>query len=162
FAGVGLDGQVSALALDNTGNLYAGGFFTTADGVAVNHIARWNGTSWAALGSGVNSTVRALALDGAGNLYAGGAVTTADGPAPSSIEICTVSRRDALRSSFGGVGLDRDVSALALDGAGNLYAGGVFTTAGGVVANNIARWNGTSWAALGSGMDSYVSALALD
>ena len=34
----------------------------------------------------------------------------------------------------------------------NLYAGGYFTTAGGVPANNIAKWNGSAWSALGSGM----------
>ena len=32
-----------------------------------------------------------------------------------------------------------------------LYAGGQFTTAGGVSANYIAQWNGSSWSALGSG-----------
>ena len=34
----------------------------------------------------------------------------------------------------------------------NLYAGGYFTTAGGVTANYIAKWNGSAWSALGSGM----------
>ena len=46
----------------------------------------------------------------------------------------------------------------------NLYAGGDFTTAGGVTANNIAKWDGSAWSALGSGMScwrSYVYALAV-
>jgi hypothetical protein len=46
------------------------------------------------------------------------------------------------------------VEALAVfhDGGGAaLYAGGSFTTAGGIPAANIARWNGTTWSALGSG-----------
>ena len=34
----------------------------------------------------------------------------------------------------------------------NLYAGGDFTTAGGVTANYIAKWDGSAWSALGSGM----------
>jgi hypothetical protein len=42
-----------------------------------------------------------------------------------------------------------------------LYAGGVFTTAGGTNANYIAQWNGSSWSALGSGMNSDVRALAV-
>ena len=44
------------------------------------------------------------------------------------------------------------------------YAGGDFTTAGGVTANRIAKWDGTtsSWSALGSGMNSTVRALAVD
>ena len=39
--------------------------------------------------------------------------------------------------------------------------GGFFTTAGGVSANNIAKWNGSAWSALGSGMNEAVSALAV-
>jgi hypothetical protein len=39
------------------------------------------------------------------------------------------------------------------DGGGPaLYAGGQFTTAGGLAANRIAKWDGSSWGALGSGM----------
>jgi hypothetical protein len=46
------------------------------------------------------------------------------------------------------------------DGGGPaLYAGGIFTTAGGGTANRIARWDGSSWSALGSGMDNSVNAL---
>ena len=33
-----------------------------------------------------------------------------------------------------------------------LIAGGLFTTAGGVSANYIASWDGSSWDSLGSGM----------
>ena len=39
--------------------------------------------------------------------------------------------------------------------------GGWFTTAGGGAANYIAKWDGRSWTALGSGMDDYVFALAV-
>jgi len=41
-----------------------------------------------------------------------------------------------------------------------VYAGGYFTTAGGSAARNIAKWNGNSWSALGSGMNDDVKALA--
>jgi hypothetical protein len=49
----------------------------------VNRIARWDGTSWSALGSGMASSatagahVYALALDGANRLYVGGDFTQA-------------------------------------------------------------------------------------
>lgn len=42
-----------------------------------------------------------------------------------------------------------------------LYAGGNFTTAGGVSANRIAKWDGSSWSPLGTGMDSGVRALTV-
>lgn len=46
---------------------------------------------------------------------------------------------------------------------GRLYAGGLFTTAGGVGADRIAQWDGTSWSALGTGdgLNDEVLALAV-
>ena len=39
----GVDNIVFALAVDASGNLYAGGSFTVAGGVSANHIAKWDG-----------------------------------------------------------------------------------------------------------------------
>jgi hypothetical protein len=48
------------------------------------------------------------------------------------------------------------------DGSGPaLYVGGSFTEAGGVPANNIARWDGKQWSALGVGTNGAVRALAV-
>ena len=44
-----------------------------------------------------------------------------------------------------------DVTALAIKGS-ELYVGGSFTEAGGVPASLIAKWNGSSWSALGNGL----------
>jgi hypothetical protein len=52
-------------------------------------------------------------------------------------------------------------NVIALAASGNdLYAGGVFTVAGGGAANYIAKWDGSNWSALGSGMNGTVYALA--
>ncbi|TVQ64130.1 MAG: hypothetical protein EA378_00145, partial [Phycisphaerales bacterium] len=84
---IGVSGAIRAMAVFNDESgpaLYAGGSFTTAGGVEVNRVARWNGSAWSALegpsGIGVNGTVRALAVfdDGSGPaLYAGGYFSTA-------------------------------------------------------------------------------------
>ncbi|HPQ67446.1 MAG TPA: hypothetical protein PLI51_12025, partial [bacterium] len=37
------------------------------------------------------------------------------------------------------------------DGSGAIYAAGSFTQVGAVAANRVARWDGSSWSALGSG-----------
>src|SRR5206468_3010042 len=58
-----------------------------------------------------------------------------------------------------GSGMDSTVFALAVSGS-NVYAGGVFTTAGGGAAHYIAKWNGSSWSALGSGLNGTVVAVA--
>ncbi|HLF25999.1 MAG TPA: hypothetical protein VJG32_06665 [Anaerolineae bacterium] len=153
----GANGNVYATLVDGDGNLYIGGDFTTAGSVPVNRIARWNGSSWSALGAGVSHPVRALALGGDGSLYAGGDFTTAGGVSASRIAKWDGSSWSAL-----GTGMNGAVNALVMDGSGNVYAGGDFTTAGGVSANRIAKWDGSSWSALGGGMSGGVNALAVD
>ena len=145
--------------MDNAGNLYAGGWFTTAGGVAVNHIAKWDGSTWSALGSGLDGGVYALAVDGAGNLYAGGWFHNAGGVAANHIAKWDGSAWSALGEGMGGD--NPYVYALAVDGAGNLYAGGEFATAGGAAAQNIAKWDGSTWSPLGSGANESVRALAV-
>src|SRR3954464_9778143 len=47
-----LNGTVTALNTDNPGALYVGGNFTSAGGNSkARRIARWNGSSWSALGA---------------------------------------------------------------------------------------------------------------
>ncbi len=67
---------VDALAVSG-GDLYVGGLFTTADGVTVNNIAKWDGSTWSPW-AGMDGWVDALAVSGS-DLYAGGMFTTAGG-----------------------------------------------------------------------------------
>ena len=67
-----------ALVLNDAGELFAGGRFTIAGGLAAKNIAKWNGQSWTALGEGLDGDVLALATSGT-DLYAGGGFFTASG-----------------------------------------------------------------------------------
>ena len=65
-------------------------------------------------------------------------------------------------------GTDGRVSATAMwdpDGPGpepeQLVVGGEFTIAGDVIAHHIARWDGTNWQPLGTGMNDHVLALTV-
>lgn len=54
-------------------------------------------------------------------------------------------------------------AVLALLSVGSdIYAGGEFWTSTGGVANFVAKWNGSSWVGLNSGLNDYVYALATD
>ena len=79
FPGVTGGGTINALTMDPTGNLYLGGYFTNAGGVAANYVVKWDGSNWSALGPGVNGQVYALAADGI-NVYAAGLFSTAGAP----------------------------------------------------------------------------------
>ncbi|MCA8976494.1 MAG: hypothetical protein KDC98_17370 [Planctomycetes bacterium] len=115
----------------------------------------WNRISQ--LGFGVNGQVRALQRwdpDGAGPLsevmVVAGGFTEAGGIPASNIAI--YDPISGTWSSIGG-GANGTVSALAVAANGDLLMGGVFTAAGGVSANGVARWNGSSWQPLGVGLD---------
>ncbi|MBP7828155.1 MAG: hypothetical protein KA236_16590 [Verrucomicrobia bacterium] len=154
----GANDIVYAAAVDGAGNLYIGGSFTLVGDVQANRIARWDGSSWHALGSGMDYSVyygvSALAVAGS-DLYAGGDFKMAGGVTANYVAKWNGSSWSAL-----GSGMNDWVNALAVSGFG-LYAGGNFRTAGGVSAKYIARWDGSSWSALGTGMNNPVHALAM-
>jgi WD40 repeat protein len=167
--GSGMNSSIYTLAVGPNRSLYAGGWFTAAGVIAANRIARWDGAQWHPLGSGMegpsyHGAVRALASGPDGSLYAGGDFNIAGGVAANGIARWDGAEWHPLGSGMGGTSVP-DVRALAFGPDGSLYAGGVFTTAGGIAANYIARWDGAQWHPLGSGMggSSYypgVSALA--
>jgi hypothetical protein len=157
----GADDYVNTLTVLPQGDVVAGGFFDAAGGVGADGIARWDGTSWSALGAGLNSKVYALTTLADGDLVAGGAFISAPGgQAPGGIARWNGTGWSGLSTGMLG-GRGCDVEALAVLPSGDLVAGGYFTSAGGVPANNIARWDGSAWAPLGTGMNGSVSALAL-
>ena len=169
-----LDGSVYALAVSGS-DLCVGGKFTNAAGIATaDHVARWDGSAWSALGSdglgdgALDGSVLALAVSGS-DLYAGGvfedaaAIATADFIARWDGSAWSAVGSDA----SGEAALDGWVHALAVAGSG-LYVGGEFTDAAGILAaDNIARWDGSAWSALGSdasgdgALDRRVEALAV-
>ena len=157
-------------------DLYAGGHFTTAGGVPANYIAKWDGTAWSPLGSGVSggSMAGTYALAVIGSIvYTGFYISEAGGVPVNCIAQWNGAAWSALGSGLGPqVGPQGPVmpclTALTVNGT-DLYVGGHFLTAGGVTANNIAKWDGTTWTALGSGVIitnnntfTYVRALAAD
>jgi hypothetical protein len=161
--GSGMNNYVEALALDNSGNLYAGGDFTTAGGVSANYIAKWDGTGWSALGTGMDGTVWALAIDTSGNLYAGGVFSNAGGVNVGGIAKWNGTNWSTVGDSVfvpSDISLGTAIITLDVDGSGNLYMGGLLFRAGGECAW-LAKWNGTTWSAFGTGINNIVFALAV-
>lgn len=156
-SGATLGVQAFIQTIDKT--LYATGDFTSMGGVAnTARIASWNGSAWAALTTGLNGAGKALAVDPNGTtLYVGGDFTLAGGVA-NTVRIASWSGSAWSALSTGANGT---VAALAFGPDGKLYAGGNFTTIGGVAINRIAKWDGAAWSALAvAGADATVATLA--
>jgi hypothetical protein len=159
----GVDGRVNALAV--VGNeVVVGGSFTSAGGVSANRVARFNTqtNTWSALGTGssngVSSTVSALAVVG-NEVYVGGLFTSAGGVSANFVaRFNTLTNTWSTLGTGSSNGVNDYVRALAVVG-NEVVVGGDFIFAGGVSANNVARFNTqtNTWSTLGTGSSNGVS-----
>ncbi|MBX3410590.1 MAG: immunoglobulin domain-containing protein [Phycisphaeraceae bacterium] len=165
--GSGVVGSVYSFAVLPGGDVLVGGGFTTAGGIAANGIARYNTDTgvWSALGSGVNGAIFALAVLPGGDVVVSGSFSTAGGIPASNIARYNPSTGvwSALGSGIVGNQYWTCARALTVLPGGEVIVGGYFTTAGGIPAGNIARYNPMTdtWSAMGSGTNGVVNALAV-
>lgn len=167
LSGVGLYAAREVHSLAAAGDtLYMGGEFGRVNSIVVNRIAKREGNYWAALGIGTEggdgSSVYALAVSGS-TVYVGGNLQSV-GPTGSNL-----GRWDGNNwIGLGGISATNyrpSTKALALAGD-DLYVGGDFRNVGGsgtnrISASRVAKWNGTAWSALGSGMNESVEAFTV-
>jgi trimeric autotransporter adhesin len=145
-----VDPGVAALGVFRGDLVAAGGFYWGREGGS-SCLARFDGRDWHPLGTNLLGQVRTIAVY-KDLLIAGGDVLTVDGSAPIGIAAWDGSSWAPLGEGVASDGFWPAVYALCvLDGC--LYAAGEFDEAGGVPALNIARWDGSTWSAVGSGLD---------
>jgi len=164
---IGHTTTINAMTVYN-GDLYVAGTFDTAGGVPVNCIAKWDGTTWSPVGSGIKLHLendQAFAMAVFNNaLYVGGRFDTVGGIPATNIAKWDGSSWSAVAAGLGvarnTVFADSD-AVISLAVYNNmLVAGGGFTNASGLSVNNIAAWNGSTWSALGNGVNGGVQSIA--
>jgi hypothetical protein len=148
----GTDADVTAVAPLPGGSVAIGGLFAKANGVTAKGIATWDGVTWSTLGGGTDWPVLALARHPNGDILAGGSFTTIGGAAANHIARWNGSAWSALGTGIGGPPSTTTVRTITTLANGDVIAAGLFDMAGGVPANSIARWNGSTWAPLGLGL----------
>ena len=167
----GINGNVEAMAAKDRCALYVGGNFEYAGELRANNIARYDAeTGWHPLGDGLPFSVIALAVtdrvpatgpdsgDGTsmpiggphGAVYAAGSADFG-----ASALVLWDGREWSEIGTF-----DNMVYAIAVDDDGAVVVGGDFTRVGDdQPAAGVARWDGSRWRALESGVDGGVRAL---
>jgi hypothetical protein len=150
-----------ALAASPSGKVYVSGEQPRTGGTengTSGFLAEWDGNSWTQIGTKELSscwTIKRLAVDKSGGLFAsctwsepGELVFHWDGRVWTTISNQLEGEAPAI---FG----------MAVDADGRLYIGGSFDSVNGVPARNVAAWDGSSWHALGNGVDKVVNALTV-
>jgi len=175
----GFDEKVNdvALANDGSGDILAGGIFTTYKSTSRTYIMRVkaDGTADAGFGAGLGFNydllrqgvlVIAPAVDGSGDIYVGGEFTSYQGASRNGI--VRLNADGSIDNGFAvGSGFNNVVYSIVPvdDGSGDIYVGGAFTSYAGNARNRILRLNadGTIDAGfdVGSGFNSTVRSIAL-
>ena len=158
-------GRVYAIATRGS-DVYVGGSFSKIGNVDAYSIAKWNGTEWSGVGTGIpapglNGEVRSLAFDKDGNLFAGGYFNKSmDGVETTGIikwNGSSWSSMPPIPNDYAGA---YDIRAIAFDANNNLYAGGCYFSTNKTLPQHIARWDGSQWSAVGSGLNNCVTSIA--
>lgn len=172
FGSPGVALYVSDMDADADGNVYIAGPILSAGGIPTDKVAMWDGERWDLLGSGTSEGLAlAVAVSPEGHLYVGGAFEEIRGVAATGL-----AKWDGSEWSAVGTGLDNYevtgdlngsnewIGALEFGPDGTLYAGGLFSSIDGVAVNNIAKFDGTTWSAMGEGLGTNgdVQAIAID
>jgi hypothetical protein len=159
---------------DGTGEqLYIAGNYVTLNGqVGLDHIARWDGSTYTPVGGTIEGAVPLIVLDvlsadiGDGSaLYAAGRFLTIDGVPANNIAKWNgtewlplgngLTRSSGFAQGFHMTTFD--------DGTGTaLYVGGSFNRVNGTdIVSNVAKWDGTTWTGVGLGFNSAVQELVV-
>lgn len=147
--GAGAAGSSVTALLEVDGSLVVAGRFAAASGVPARNIARWDGSSWQALGEGINGVPVDLETFG-GQIYAAG--RSLDGPTGANAMLKRWDGNSWSTEAIGNTLLhwDNYASGLAVMGD-SLYASGRFTQFAGITASGIARLRTGGWTAVTEG-----------
>jgi len=146
-------------------DLYVGGWFNYLLGTRCNYIGKIDllTLECSSLGTGCDNGVMAISYSAEANprLYIGGYFTTANGVSASRVAYWDFSTSTFVAM---GTGCNGPVNAICASqySLGNVFIGGLFSTADGVTVNRIALWNGSAFAAMGAGCDAAVYAITED
>jgi len=161
---LGVDGgtpYIRAIVIRQSGVIVAGGFIGYIGATVVHNIIYFDveaSADWLELGSGLNAAVYCMKESPAGVLYIGGKFTNADGTYGDYICFWDGAFEPIWQpNADSGIELNNSVVSIDFSSAGNLIIGGLFTNAGGIAnADYIVGWNGSSYYALGTGMNAPV------
>lgn len=168
--GSGFDSTVYAIAADEKrGRVYYGGVFTIANGVTVNGVCYYDGTTFVPMGGGVGggNGVYAIAIAPNGDVWAVGDFTSVDGQATKGM-----GRWNLATGTWSPFNVSATFTALwsvVISTANEVYFAGNFENWNGIAAADfVAKYSNGAFSALGtspfssSAFPNHAQALAVD
>jgi len=144
------------------GDLIVGGYFRQIGGVSVHNVARWDGSAWHPLGAGVDRGVRCLTVY-KDRLYAGGQLECSEGMATPQLAEWDGVEWSPIIVSVGGNSCNYELTSLTVFQdeliAGGAYGFPDYWSPTPPPVNGLARWDGSTWRSLGSGVNGRVEAM---
>ena len=151
--GASWDTAANAVAIagmynDGDSVLYIMGQFNSVNSIPASKIARFDGTTWAAIDTTIWQVNPVCAIRYQGDMYFGGLFYN------NSNNIWRIARWDGTSWNGVGAGITGSICGVQCmeEYNGDLYVGGYMELAQGNPGNHIARWDGTTWTQVGGGM----------
>ncbi len=155
--GMGFSAPISCYQVYD-GKLYAGGAFTSINGVNASHIAQWDGNNWSGVGKGMNGQIYSMTIYN-NQLIAGGVFDSAGGVAARNIAAWDGSTWSPVASGpTDDTALIPEGFALQVYGNNLIMAGEADIDIGDSIL--ICSWNGSVWTSLGRFRDPNYNGIA--
>lgn len=143
-SGLGANGQINSVAIQNDGKIIIGGDFTSYNGTSINRIARLNANGTLDVtfnvGSGTNGTVNSIIYQTDGKVIITGAFTTYAGTTRN--RIARLNTNGSYDSGFNiGTGSNNTIISVSIQADGRIIIGGTFSSFNGTNRSRIARLN---------------------
>jgi len=148
--GKGIAGTISPVVKLPGGRIVVGGAFSSIDGVPARNIALWDGLNWSALGEGFDGGVSRLAAHPSGDIIAVGQMRNSSGTLVTQLARWKGGAWNVVPVTWSNLTVD----SLTVLPNGDVVLGG-FGPAG-----RIARFDGSVWHAMGSGLERAPTELA--
>ncbi len=152
--GNGMDQGVTALAVLPGGEIYAGGSFFTAGTGLARSLAYWDGSAWSPAwpaDASPDRVVRSLLRLSNGSVFVGGSFTNVSNEVAANGAV-VYDGGTWTPLTNGSASTTSPVTAMTTLSNGDVVVGGGFQTIQGSAAHFVARWNGSAWSTIGSGL----------
>lgn len=143
-------GFVFDIAQFPNGTILIAGSYATAGGTNTKHLSYWAGAGFGSFGGTASDAVNALAINAYGTGFLGGQFLTLGGTTSPNIGVLIANKLGTMIAPGGTV--DQLILGMTIGLDQTLYAGGIFSKAGGTTVNSVLQYRNGAYGSMGGGI----------